>query len=46
LLEHEAITSGSTATLPGSQMVETRAFSQEGENLDLGLVLPVLFAQV
>jgi hypothetical protein len=28
------------------EMVETRAFSQEGENLDSGLVLPVPFAQV
>jgi hypothetical protein len=27
-------------------MVETRAFSQEGEDLDWGLVLPVEFAQV
>lgn len=28
------------------EMVETRAFSQEGENLYLGVVLPVPFAQV
>jgi hypothetical protein len=40
------ITSGSTATLQWSQMVETRAFSQEGESLHLGLVLPMPFAQV